>query len=79
MGQLVQVLRSNGKYTYGKVMDYDQTADNYSIMTKAGPKYMVEKDDIYVNGPDVQPERRPRSRIALARRRETREAMRGPR
>lgn len=46
VGQLVQVLRSSGTYTYGKVMDYDPSGDSYSIMTKAGPKYFVEKDDI---------------------------------
>jgi len=48
IGQLVQVLRSNGKYTYGKIMDYDPSGDHYSVMTKAGPKYFVEKDDITV-------------------------------
>ena len=48
IGQLVQVYRSNGKYTYGKIMDYDVTGDTYSVMTKAGPKYFVEKDDITV-------------------------------
>ena len=48
VGQLVQVLRSNGSWTYGKVMDYDPRADNYSLMTKVGPKYMVERDDITV-------------------------------
>ena len=46
IGQLVQTLRSNGKYTYGKIMDYDPAGDNYTVMTKAGPKYFVEKDDI---------------------------------
>jgi len=46
VGQLVQVLRSNGKYTYGKVMDYDPSGDHYSVMTKAGPKYFVDFDDI---------------------------------
>ena len=46
IGQLVQTLRSNGKYTYGKIMDYDPSGDHYTVMTKAGPKYFVEKDDI---------------------------------
>ena len=46
VGQLVQVARSNGSWTYGKIMDYDGSGDHYSIMTKAGAKYFVERDDI---------------------------------
>jgi len=46
VGQLVQVLRSNGSWTYAKMMDYDPLGDVYSVMTKAGPKYFVERDDI---------------------------------
>jgi len=48
IGQLIQVYRSNGSWTYGKVMDYDPTGCNYTVMTKAGPKYMVEREDITV-------------------------------
>uniref|UniRef100_A0A7S2E335 Uncharacterized protein n=1 Tax=Haptolina brevifila TaxID=156173 RepID=A0A7S2E335_9EUKA len=46
IGQLVQVNRSDGSWTYGKVMDYDPTGDVYTVMTRAGPKYFVERDDI---------------------------------
>ena len=53
VGQLVQVNRTDGSWTYGKVMEYDEGACNYTIMTKAGPKYFVERDtisdDIVVN------------------------------
>ena len=56
IGQVVQVTRTNGKWTYGKIMDYDPTGDNYTVMTKAGPKYMVDRDDItddvYINPAD---------------------------
>jgi len=56
VGQLVQVTRSDGSWTYGKIMDYDDLGDNYSVMTKAGPKYMVDPDcltdDIVVNPSD---------------------------
>ena len=46
IGQLVQVMRSNGAWTYGKMMDYDPSGDTYSVMTKAGAKHFVERDDI---------------------------------
>ena len=46
IGQLVQVSRSDGSWTYGKIMDYDPTADTYSVMTRAGPKHCIERDDI---------------------------------
>ena len=46
VGQLVQVTRSDGSWTYGKVISYDEGGDNYSVMTKAGPKHFVERDDI---------------------------------
>jgi len=46
IGQLVQVARSDGSWTYGKIMDYDPSGDVYSVMTKRGPKYFVEKSDI---------------------------------
>jgi len=46
VGQVVQVARSNGSWTYGKVMDYDPSGDHYTVMTKNGPKYFVERDDI---------------------------------
>ena len=56
IGQIVQVSRSNGKWTYGKIMDYDPSSDVYSVMTKAGPKYFVERgditDDVVVNPAD---------------------------
>ena len=37
----IQVTRSDGSWTYGKIMEYDDLGDNYSIMTRAGPKHMV--------------------------------------
>ncbi len=53
VGQLVQVHRNDGSWTYGKIMDYEDLGGTYSVMTKAGPKYMVERDtisdDIVVN------------------------------
>ena len=56
VGQLVQVTRSDGSWTYGKVMDHETEGDTYSIMTRAGPKHMVERncltDDIVVNPSD---------------------------
>ena len=56
IGQLVQVSRSDGSWTYGKIMDYDPTADTYSVMTRAGPKHFVDRadltDDIVVNPSD---------------------------
>jgi len=48
VGQLVQVMRSNGSWTYGKVMDFDPEGCTYSVMTKAGAKHFVERDDITV-------------------------------
>jgi hypothetical protein len=51
-----QVTRTDGSWTYGKVMDYDVNGDTYSVMTRAGPKHMVEReaitDDIVVNPSD---------------------------
>lgn len=41
-----QVARNDGTWTYGKIMDYDPSGDVYSVMTKRGPKYFVEKSDI---------------------------------
>ena len=56
VGQLVQVNRSDGSWTYGKVMDYDELGDTYSVMTRAGAKHFVERDtitdDIVVNPSD---------------------------
>jgi len=56
VGQLVQVTRSDGTWTYGKVLDYDAGGDTYTIHTKAGPKYFVERgdltDDIVTNPSD---------------------------
>jgi len=56
IGQLVQVTRSDGSWSYGKIMDYDPTGDVYTVMTKAGPKYFVERDciteDVVVNPGD---------------------------
>ena len=46
VGQLVQVTRSDGSWTYGKVMDYDPSGDTYSVMTKQGAKHFIERDDI---------------------------------
>ena len=37
----IQVTRSDGSWTYGKIMEYDDLGDNYSVMTRAGPKHMV--------------------------------------
>ena len=42
----MQVTRSNGEWTYGKIMDYDDLGDMYSVMTRAGPKHFVARDDI---------------------------------
>jgi hypothetical protein len=33
-----QVARSDGSWTYGKIMDYDPSGDVYSVMTKRGLK-----------------------------------------
>jgi len=56
VGQLVQVTRSDGSWTYGKVQEYDEMADNYTVLTKMGPKYFVERadltDDIVTNPSD---------------------------
>lgn len=46
MGQLVQVTRSDGTWTYAKIQEYDDMGDTYTVMTKMGPKYMVERADI---------------------------------
>ena len=46
VGQLVQVTRSDGSWTYGKIIAYDEGGDNYSVMTKAGPKHFVERADL---------------------------------
>ena len=51
-----QVTRSDGNWTYGKIMDYDASGDTYSVMTRAGAKHFVERDtitdDIVVNPSD---------------------------
>lgn len=56
VGQLVQVTRSDGSWTYGKIMEYDASGDTYSVMTRAGAKHFVERDaitdDIVVNPSD---------------------------
>ena len=56
IGQLVQVNRSDGSWTYGKVMAYDEGGDTYSVMTRAGPKHFVERadltDDVVINPSD---------------------------
>jgi len=56
VGQLVQVTRSDGSWTYGKVMAYDDLGDTYSVMTRAGAKHLVEResltDDVVVNPSD---------------------------
>jgi len=56
VGQLVQVTRSDGSWTYGKVMDHESEGNTYSIMTRAGAKHFVERDcltdDIVVNPSD---------------------------
>ena len=46
VGQLVQVTRSDGSWTYGKVQEYDVGGDTYTVLTKMGPKYMVERDEL---------------------------------
>lgn len=46
IGQLIQVARNDGTWTYGKIMDYDPSGDVYSVMTRAGPKHFVERSDI---------------------------------
>ena len=56
VGQLVQVTRSDGSWTYGKIMEYEDMGDTYTIMTRGGPKHFVERadltDDIVVNPSD---------------------------
>ena len=56
VGQLVQVSRSDGSWTYGKIMAYDHGGDTYSVMTRAGAKHFVERsyltDDVVVNPSD---------------------------
>ena len=56
VGQLVQVSRSDGSWTYGKIMAYDAGGDTYSVMTRAGAKHFVERsyltDDVVVNPSD---------------------------
>ena len=48
--------RSDGSWTYGKIMEYESLGDTYSVMTRAGPKHLVERaditDDIVVNPSD---------------------------
>lgn len=39
VGQLVQVTRSDGTWTYGKIMDHEDAGNTYSVMTRAGPKH----------------------------------------
>ena len=43
MGQLVQVTRSDGSWTYGKIMEFDDLGGTYSVMTRAGAKHFVER------------------------------------
>ena len=56
VGQLVQVTRSDGTWTYGKIMQHDSGGDTYSVMTRAGAKHFVERDcltdDVVVNPSD---------------------------
>eukprot|EP00322_Chrysochromulina_rotalis_P011980 CAMPEP_0115846774 /NCGR_PEP_ID=MMETSP0287-20121206/10034_1 /TAXON_ID=412157 /ORGANISM="Chrysochromulina rotalis, Strain UIO044" /LENGTH=232 /DNA_ID=CAMNT_0003300575 /DNA_START=26 /DNA_END=724 /DNA_ORIENTATION=+ len=56
VGQLVQVTRSDGSWTYGKIMDHEAEGNTYSVMTRAGAKHFVERedltDDIVVNPSD---------------------------
>ena len=56
VGQLVQVNRSDGSWTYGKIISYDAGGDTYSVQTRAGPKHFVERaditDDVVVNPSD---------------------------
>jgi len=56
VGQLVQVTRNDGTWTYGKVMAHEEEGDTYSVMTRAGAKHFVERadltDDIVVNPSD---------------------------
>jgi len=56
VGQLVQVTRSDGSWTYGKIQEYDAGGDTYTVHTKMGPKYFVERadltDDIVTNPSD---------------------------
>mmetsp|Transcript_7037 Transcript_7037/g.18505 ORF Transcript_7037/g.18505 Transcript_7037/m.18505 type:complete len:280 (-) Transcript_7037:555-1394(-) len=46
VGQLVQVTRTDGSWTYGKIQEYDSMGDTYTVQTKVGPKYFVERDTI---------------------------------
>jgi len=50
------VTRSDGTWTYGKIMAYDDLGDTYSVMTRAGAKHLVEResltDDVVVNPSD---------------------------
>ena len=39
VGQLVQVTRSDGSWTYGKIMEHEEMGNTYSVMTRAGPKH----------------------------------------
>ena len=43
VGQLVQVTRSDGSWTYGKIMEFDDLGGTYSVMTRAGAKHFVER------------------------------------
>jgi len=56
VGQLVQVTRTDGSWTYGKIQEYDAGGDTYTVHTKMGPKYFVERadltDDIVTNPSD---------------------------
>ena len=56
VGQLVQVTRSDGSWTYGKIMAYEEGGGTYSVMTRAGAKHFVERaditDDVVINPGD---------------------------
>lgn len=56
VGQLVQVTRSDGSWTYGKIMSYEDSGGTYSVMTRAGAKHFVERaditDDVVINPGD---------------------------
>lgn len=48
--------RSDGSWTYGKIMAYDENGDTYSVLTRQGAKHFVERDsltdDVVVNPSD---------------------------
>ena len=56
VGQLVQVTRSDGSWTYGKILSHEEGGGTYSVMTRAGAKHFVERaditDDVVINPGD---------------------------